>query len=156
MRIRAAFRYFWPYRLTPGGSRSYVPWEDDELRPTWAKVPQDLIEKVLRDIPNRGRMPLASLRLYILLLTMRNNDTNVANISYRQILNYTGVRLADISKGLQILMISDFLRIAPARYDDGNGYEYNRYVLRGDFGGEMRGRMRPKSHNPTSSIVPPF
>jgi len=53
-------------------------------------------------------------------------------------------------------MISDLLRVAPARYDDENGYEYNRYVLRGDFAGEMRGRVRPKSHNPISSIDPPF
>ena len=72
------------YRLTPAGCRYYFPSEDDELRPTWAKVPQDIIERVLRDIPNRGRIPLASLRLYILLLTMRNNDTSVANISYRK------------------------------------------------------------------------
>jgi hypothetical protein len=66
-------------------------------------------------------------------------------ISYRKISDYTGLRLADISKGLQILMISDFLRVAP--YGDEAGHHYNIYMLQGDFVGKRR-RMRPKSRQP--------
>lgn len=117
----------------------------EEERTSWAKVPQDIIRQGLRSIPNRGRYPLAALRCYILFLTLRDSTTSESRISYQRVTSYTGVRTADIALGLNILIVSGFINVRQAQYnEDENAFPHNIYILKGDFGGSTVRHMRPR------------
>lgn len=116
-----------------------------EGSPSWAKVPQDIIRRGLRSIPNRGRTSLACLRAYILFLALRDNKTNETKISYERISRYIGVRAADMRSAISILVNCGFIEVIRARYDelDEESYSHNVYVMKGDFKGSMVRHMRP-------------
>lgn len=114
-----------------------------DIDATWAKVPQDRIRESLRYIPNRGRIGLAAVKVYIILLAMRNNLTCSSSISYAKIHGYTNVRLADIRMALNILITGGFLNIRPSVYSDLDNHTYNEYVMLGDFEGKKPRHRRP-------------
>lgn len=76
---------------------------------------------------------LHAMKLYMLLLAFRDNHSNVARMSYGLIGEYTGMRTAEISVAVQILIGAQLCRLAsdhevPLRKGQ---RRHNRYLLTG-------------------------
>lgn len=88
------------YELTVQG-------EDDK----WAKLPVDRVKQHLPQIPNRGVVPLTALKIYLLLVSLRPNDSPALSISYERMRELLGVQKAQIRSALDILYSHTLIRI---------------------------------------------
>lgn len=86
----------------------------------------------------RNPKTLHALKLYMLLLTHRENHSNLASISYEKIGWYTGLRRADISRAIKLLTSCDLCSVlgereAQRRFGPGSdeGHYFNRYKIHG-------------------------
>lgn len=89
----------------------------------WAKVPRLRIYNNLKHIPTRGKAPLSALKIYIVLLTFRNNGTRRTTIGHEKLREYTGLQATDIRTGLDILINHGFIHINQQEDRTGNIYE---------------------------------
>lgn len=107
----------------------------------WCALPQGhLFEgadylKRLKGIRESLKRPssLHAMKLYVLLLAFRENHSNVSRISYPIIRQYTGMRRAEISIAVQVLVSAQLCRLAA---DDEvplkkGQRKHNRYLLNG-------------------------
>lgn len=69
----------------------------------WAKVPFDRMKKQLPTLPNRGAIPLTALKIYLLLIAIRPNESATIPIRYDLIEEYLKCRRAHIRPALDIL-----------------------------------------------------
>jgi hypothetical protein len=137
--------------ILKGRSKQKSTYQMVRVEDRWAKIPQDVVRRGLKSIPNRGRYALASLRIYILLLAMRSNTTNKSSISYDKIASYTGIRPADIRTSVSFLINAGLLNVVRAKYDDYDEeaeFSHNIYVLSGDFEGALPRHKTPKFPRP--------
>jgi hypothetical protein len=89
--------------------------DDDE---GWAKVPVDRIKLNLPSISNRGQASLVALKIYMVVISVRNNKTIRVPIAYKTLTAYTGVQKAKVRAGLDILYSHSLLHVTPP--DDNN------------------------------------
>ncbi|MDP9666632.1 UNVERIFIED_ORG: transcription initiation factor IIE alpha subunit [Pseudomonas cremoricolorata] len=94
----------------------------------WGKVPFERIRKHLREIPNRGVTPLTALKIYLVLVSVRRNDTNAVPIGYDTLVEYTGAQRSHIRSGLDILYSHMLIRITQS---DESKERHNVYTISG-------------------------
>jgi hypothetical protein len=77
----------------------------------WGKIPYERIRKQLPEIPNRGVIPLTALKIYLLLISLRPNESNSVPISYDTLMTYLGCQRAHLRPALDILYSHTLVRI---------------------------------------------
>jgi predicted transcriptional regulator len=93
------------------GGRSTFALVDYDPQAGWAKLPaRELYSKgmipAFADFKLRSAAELNALKLYLLFVARRGNDTNMANISYDKISEYTGVDRNRIKQALSVLAVA--------------------------------------------------
>lgn len=81
----------------------------------------------------KNRSSLDAMKLYMLLLALRDRDWNVARASYSTIREYTGMRKEEISVAVQLLQGAQLIRLGrdeevPLK---GGQHRHNRYIILG-------------------------
>lgn len=82
----------------------------------WAKLPtkglyQNGVISAFQDFRLRRRAELDALKLYLLFAARRSNDTNLANIGYDKIEEYTGITRPHIRSALSVLGAHSLVQI---------------------------------------------
>jgi hypothetical protein len=85
---------------------------------SWGKLPAKLLyDKSMKYIMAfkhfnlRIKNELNALKLYLLLVAFRNNDTNYATISYKTITYYTGIHRNEIKSAISLLINIKFIQL---------------------------------------------
>lgn len=99
----------------------------------WAKVPYDLLRVTLRDLPNRGAVPLAALKVYLKLLEIRPNPTAKVALSHQKLRDFTGVQKRQIKPALDILFSHRLLHIDAVESEAGSKHNVYRVLGLGDM-----------------------
>lgn len=94
----------------------------------WAKLPAGRVQQHLPSILNRGAIPLAALKIYMLLVSIRPNDSSSVSISYDKLREQTGIQRAHIRSALDILYSHSLVRIT--RNEEVEG-KHNVYTILG-------------------------
>jgi hypothetical protein len=81
----------------------------------------------------KNRTSFDAIKLYMLLLALRDRNWNVARASYTTIREYTGLRKEEISVAVQVLLGAQLIRLArdeevPLK---GGQHRHNRYIVSG-------------------------
>lgn len=103
---------------------------------TWQKLPALTVTekgKVMffKDFHLRKKSELNALKLYLLLITFRDNTDNSTKIAYDRITDYTGIARNEIKSAIDILIHHNFIRLesqASLNWDD---MKMNVYRIRG-------------------------
>lgn len=101
--------------------------KDDER---WAKIPHDLLTKRLCELPNRGAIGVASLKIYLLLVSFRPNASQELSITHENIRSYTGIQKKHVRPALDVLFSHSLIRITSAE-SSGGEHSYNVYTIMG-------------------------
>jgi len=94
----------------------------------WAKLPVARLRKHLKEIPNRGLIPLTALKIYLVLATVRQRHSIEANIGYDKLREKTGVQRSQIRSALDILLNHSLIRVIQVEADTKT---FNTYALLG-------------------------
>lgn len=108
----------------------------------WAKLPKKALTYGKKEIAFfhqmslRNKTELHALKIFIILMAFRSNDTNHANLSYEKIKHYTGVSENDIRKALSYLTVHGLIHVdkSPA---SNSAYQQNVYRIAGIKGGHL-------------------
>lgn len=117
-----------------------------EMENRFRKVPQDLIADNLKNLGNRGAIPLAAVKIYMALLYHRNEEDNHARVSHETLVSETGIRPQDVKTAYKMLYTCGFLHVhinAQVDARSPSGHPTNAYELFGDFRGKRPRRSRP-------------
>lgn len=107
----------------------------------WAKLPRSyLLEKTSRfaGLPIRGVLHLEALKLYLALVTFRDNNAQTVWLSYDKIEEYTGIPRRRIRRSIDVLINHEWISLAAHSDGIGDRKATNVYILRGDFWGKQR------------------
>lgn len=96
----------------------------------WAKAPRDALIKNLSDIPSRGIYALTALKIYLLLLAIRNGNAVEISASYDFLERNCSIQRQNIRKALSLLSNCGFIDIAKTAGKD-SIYLHNEFKLRG-------------------------
>lgn len=84
----------------------------------WAKLPcKGMYSKDLQRIPVfhefklRSKVELNALKLYLVILSLRSNSTNYANIGYEKIRLYSGIAQNDIRSAVSLLISQGWVHV---------------------------------------------
>lgn len=104
--------------------------EDDKK---WGKVPYQNLRKYLAEISNRGIMTLAGMKIYLLLVAWRPNDSSSISISHEKIREQTGVQTRHVRAGIDVLINHRLIRVSTNEARTPNKIQagYNVYTLLG-------------------------
>lgn len=69
----------------------------------WGKVPYERVRSRLSEISNRGIVSLTALKIYILLIWVRPNNSLSVPISYDKLLDYLGCQRRHLRPALDVL-----------------------------------------------------
>lgn len=94
----------------------------------WAKLPVDRLKEHLPSILNRGVVPLTALKIYLLLVSIRPNDSESVSIGYDKLCDHLGIQRSQIRAGLDILYSHSLVRIT--RNEEVEG-KHNIYTILG-------------------------
>lgn len=94
----------------------------------WAKVPYERVRKHLAEIPNRGVIPLTALKIYLLLVSIRPNNSESVPIGYETLVAYLGAQRSQIRSALDILYSHTLIRIT---HSDESKDRHNVYTISG-------------------------
>lgn len=84
----------------------------------WAKLPIGYLlesSNALDVLSARSRIALAALKLYILLITFRDNASGESRLSYDRIQDYSAVARTDITKAISTLVSLDLVAVRSGR-----------------------------------------
>ncbi len=98
------------------------------IEDTWAKVPSDLIRQKLKEILNRGVVPLTALKIYLVLVSIRPNQSTKVSLSHEKLRDFTGIQKHHVRSGLDILFSHGFIHIEKVMSEKN---PHNVYHLRG-------------------------
>jgi hypothetical protein len=96
----------------------------------WCKVPHDLLRTQLKEMSNRGAVPLAALKIYLQLAAYRPNESSVVALSHDKVREFTGIQKTHVRRGLDILINHSLLRLETAE-DPKTKVKHNVYVMLG-------------------------
>lgn len=121
----------------------------------WAKLPRGYLlgEQRFKTLGVRGALHLNALKLYLALLSFRDNDAHTALLSYDKIEHYTGIARPHIRRAIDVLINHEWLSIGSHLPTDRAHHPTNAYVLRGDFWGR-KGATYARAAR-TSAAAPP-
>lgn len=98
-------------KINKGKEKSVYQIVNFGTRGSWAKLPaKDLYNKEKNKIPIfhgfhlRNKNELNSLKLYLLIITFRDNNSNYALIGYDKITEYTGIPRNEIRSAISLLI----------------------------------------------------
>lgn len=94
----------------------------------WAKLPVDRLKQHLPLLPNRGVVPLTALKIYLLLVSLRPNNSLSLSIGYDRMRELLGVQKAQIRSALDILYSHALIRITKNEEVDA---KHNVYTILG-------------------------
>jgi len=104
----------------------------------WAKLPaKSLYDKSMNHIiafkqfKLRSKNELNALKLFLLLIALRNDDTNYANASYNTINLYTGISKNDIRSAISLLININFINVDKSNSDLKPDQTINLYRITG-------------------------
>lgn len=102
----------------------------------WAKLPIGHLLQGgrLAALSSRSRAHLAALKLYLVVLTFRENRSGWSNISYQRIIDYTAMTRNDVSRGISIAVDRDLVSVQSGRSGGpgvANPRGFNRYFILG-------------------------
>lgn len=100
--------------------------EDDRA---WAKLPTDRVRLRMPELSNRGIVPLAALKIYLMLVALRPNTSTSLSISHENLRNYTGVQKKHIRPALDILYSHSLIRLSLV--EENSKGRHNLYTLQG-------------------------
>jgi len=98
-------------------SRSVYKLSNYDSARGWAKLPAKGLYSADREISAfsefglRKAGELNALKLFFLFVSRRDNNTNMANISYDKIQIYTGIERNNIKRGLSILVLNGLIHV---------------------------------------------
>ena len=116
--------------ITIGGGHTHKYTVNEIQDEHWAKLPTELLKRSLKDIGNRGVICLAALKIYILLVTRRNNIYQWTALTFDQIELSTGVRRTNIRAALSMLFSAGLIHSTIV--DPNNGQPvFPAYLIRG-------------------------
>ncbi|XWY22628.1 hypothetical protein ACNGTP_10665 (plasmid) [Bisgaard Taxon 45] len=95
----------------------------------WSKVPKYKVADFIKNINNRGMSSLSALKIYLVLLTVRNNKSDIVNIGYEKIRNYTGLQSKDIRPGWQVLYEHKLIEVTQEMDGFTRKYKNNSYTV---------------------------
>ena len=113
----------------------------------WAKFPQSPWYRgknglePLRSFTFRTKSELAAMKLYLLLATFRNNETDLTSISYSKITEYSGVERSDIKRAISLLINHQLVHVLHDQQLNAYSTPYNAYRLNGFTYGPIRHRV---------------
>jgi hypothetical protein len=83
----------------------------------WAKLPIGYLmsTNAFEVLGSRSRVDLAALKLYILLVTFRDNSSGKSRLSYEKIQQYAAIGRSDISKAISCLVALDLIAVRSGR-----------------------------------------
>lgn len=82
----------------------------------------------------RAKVHLNALKLYLLLIALRNPVTNEASVGYEKICDYLGIRRNDVPKAAAVLNGLGMTRVHPGKANfRADEATYNRYEIIGLF-----------------------
>lgn len=103
----------------------------------WCKLPASLLKGsklVLKTLP-RNRVTLNAMKIYLVLMVLRNVKLNTAAMGYDAITTWTGVRREDIPAALSVLASLNLVRISMSRdyrhSKEGDDDQSQRYTIVG-------------------------
>lgn len=96
----------------------------------WAKAPKNIIYKYLSNIPSRGIIPLVSLKIYLLFLSIRDRNQQEVFTSYEFLEKNCSIQRKYIRKALVLLAVGGFIEITKIPTHD-NKYLHNSFTLNG-------------------------
>lgn len=85
----------------------------------WARVPTQLIQDNLRNLPNRGAASLAALKIYLLLLAHRPNHLSAYSMGHDALVYKASIQPINVKRGLDILYSHGLIHIE--RSEDRSG-----------------------------------
>jgi hypothetical protein len=94
----------------------------------WAKIPFDRVRKHLPEIGNRGEVYLTALKIYLVLVSIRPNESDSVAIGYEKIRDYVGCQRSKIRPALDVLYSHTLIRIAQS---DESKERHNVYTILG-------------------------
>ncbi len=96
----------------------------------WAKLPRYIIQKNLKHLSSRGEISLLSLKIYIYLLSIRNNQSNEVSATYTKITDSLGIQRAKIKKSLSNLVVLELISITQSE-SNGDFRGHNIFIIKG-------------------------
>lgn len=97
----------------------------------WAKIPKPLVKSELKQIPNRGRAVLQALKIYLVLLATRPNQTDRFHMSHDKLIEKLGLQSQDVKRSLDILFNHGLIKVGRSLDDAGRSYTANLFVFPG-------------------------
>lgn len=99
----------------------------------WAKLPYDRVRSQLAELSNRGAVPLAAMKIYLLLLAMRPNQSSSLAIGHEKLRDMTGTQKRHIRPALDILYSHALIRLTRNEDIEGGTLKgrHNIYTLLG-------------------------
>ncbi len=111
----------------------------------WMKIPHEKGRIALRALPNRGASVLAALKIYLVLLHVRNSIGPFATISHETMQKLTGVRPDKVKSGIDHLVAHALLHVVQDDERSQPGRPVYIYKLLGLF--DRRGYEAPTESN---------
>lgn len=78
----------------------------------WGKMPYETLRKHLNEISSRGTITLAALKIYILLVSWRPNQSLTISIGHEKIREETGIQTRHVRPALDILINHTLIRLS--------------------------------------------
>lgn len=99
----------------------------------WGKLPYERLRKQLSGISNRGAVPLAALKIYLILISLRPNQSLTIALSHEKIRMYTGIQTRHVRAALDVLLNHSLIRITISEGENPTELEgrHNVYTLLG-------------------------
>lgn len=133
----------WDIVTSLGGRPAIYHIIEYETTKTWAKLTNRPLYgaremnrmRGLESMPNRHRTTLHALQVYLYLGSIRNKDTNRAQVGYKQMCAVLGMPRNRLSAAISMLSAELItVRTAPViRYEEGERHSTNHYWLRGSL-----------------------
>lgn len=103
----------------------------------WAKLPRAhlLADRRFQSFGIRGELYLDALKLYLALLTLRDNEASQVLLSYDKIEQYAGIARRHIRRAIDVLLNHEWIAITSHVPQSRQRDPINIYLLRGDFWG---------------------
>lgn len=97
----------------------------------WGKMPYELLRRHLSEISNRGAITLATLKIYLLLVSWRPNQSLTIAISHEKIREETGIQTRHVRPALDVLLNHTLIRLSISEGQPGVHGRHNIYMLLG-------------------------
>lgn len=78
----------------------------------WGKMPYETLRRHLAEISNRGAITLAALKIYLLLVSWRPNQSLTIAIGHEKIRDETGIQTRHVRPAIDILLNHTLVRLS--------------------------------------------